>query len=91
MRGLERRQNAFLATEPLECRQRVVVVDPRVFGASAVVQPCVLGTDRGVVESGGDGVRQLDVAVVVLEHVGVRALEHAGAAAGEPRGVLARA
>ena len=33
--------------------------------------------------------RQLDVAVVVLQHEGARALQHAGAAAGKPRGVAA--
>ena len=33
--------------------------------------------------------RQLDVAVLVLQHEGARALQHAGAAAGEPRRVAA--
>ena len=60
-----------------------------VLGAAGVVQPGVLGADGGVVEAGGDGVRQRDLAVVVLQHVAVGAVQHAGQPAGEARGVLA--
>ena len=34
-----------------------------VFGAAAIVQPGVLRADRGVVEAGGNGVRERDLAV----------------------------
>ena len=70
--------------------ERRRVVDPGVFGAADLAQPGVLGSDRRVVEAGRDRVRQLDVAVGVLQHVAARALQHAGAAAGEARRVLAR-
>ena len=70
--------------------ERRRVVDPGVFGAADLAQPGVLGPDRRVVEPGRDRVGQLDVAVVVLQHVAARALQHAGAAAGEARRVLAR-
>ena len=52
-------------------------------------QPGVLRPDRGVVEPGGNRMRQLDVAVVVLQDERARALQHARAAAGEARGVAA--
>ena len=91
VRRLERRQDPLFARQPLKRLERLVVVDPGVLGALRVVQPGVLGPDGGVVEAGRDRVRQLDVAVVVLQHVGARALQHAGAAAGEARRVLARA
>ena len=50
----------------------------------------MLRADRGVIESGGNGVRQLDVAVEILQHIGARALEHARRAAGKPRRVTSR-
>ena len=55
-----------------------------------VAQPGVLGADGRVVEAGRHRMRQLDVAVLVLQHERARALQDAGAAAGEPRRVLAR-
>src|SRR5262249_59332981 len=90
MSRLERGQDAFLAPEPLERRQRVAVVDPCLLGAPALAQPRVLRTDGRVVESGRDRVRQLHVAVDVLEHVTARALQHASTATCKARGVVAR-
>ena len=90
VRRLERRDDALLARQPLKRVERALVVDPGVFGAPGVAEPRVLGADRGVVEAGGNRVRQLDVAVLVLQHEAARALQHAGAAAGEARRVLAR-
>ena len=57
-----------------------VVGDSGVFGAALVGEPGVLGTDGGIVEPGGDGVRRSDLAVGVLQDVGVRALKNAGRA-----------
>ena len=70
--------------------QRVGVRDVRVGRAAVLAQPRVLRADRGVVEAGGNGMRQLDVAVGVLQDPGARALQHAGRAAREPCGVPAR-
>src|SRR6266478_4853539 len=60
-----------------------------------VGEPGVLGADGGIVEAGGDGVCGGDLAVAILQDVGVGALQHAGARAGitlrggETRGVFA--
>src|SRR5262245_35518899 len=42
MRRLERRQDAFLATQALERRERIVVVDPGVLGAADLPEERVL-------------------------------------------------
>src|SRR5688572_4366840 len=88
VRGLERRQDALLASEPREPRERVLVADPRVLGAAGVVKRRMLGTNRRVVEARGDGMGELDVAVLVLQHVAVSALKDPGRPAGKTRGVL---
>src|SRR5580765_5831636 len=86
----ERRQEAFLTGQPLECDERVLVSNPRVLSAAGVVKPGVLGSDGRVVEPSGDRMGQLDVAVFVLQYVTACALEHARTAAGESGRVLAR-
>ena len=60
-----------------------------VFGAAGIVQGRVLRADRGIVETGGDGMGEGDLAVVVLQNIGVGALQNAGRSAAEARGVLA--
>ena len=50
----------------------------------------MLRSDGGVVEARGDRVRQLDVAVLILEHEAAGALQHAGTAARKAGRVLAR-
>ena len=50
----------------------------------------MLGADRGVVEARRNRVRQLDVAVRVLEHPGASALQDSDGAAGESRRVASR-
>ena len=75
------------ARQRLKRLERLCVGDVGVLGAPDLAQPRVLGADRRVVEPGRDRVRQLDVAVLVLQHEGARALQDAGAAAGEPRRV----
>src|SRR5262245_29361926 len=52
MRRFERRENTFRLTEPLEAGERAAVVDPGVLGPSARGEPCVLRSDRGIVEAG---------------------------------------
>ena len=47
------------------------------------------GPDRGVVEAGGNGMRQLDIAVHILQHIRARALQHAREPCRKPRGMTA--
>jgi hypothetical protein len=49
----------------------------------------VLGADRGIVESGRDGVRERNLTGCVLKDVREGALENAGEASVETRGVIA--
>src|SRR3546814_20677060 len=49
----------------------------------------MLGTDAGIVEPRRDAVRLGDLAVLVLEQIGLVAVENAGATAREAGGVLA--
>ena len=50
----------------------------------------MLGPDGSVIEPGGDGVRERDLAVLVLQNVGEGSLQDARDAALEARGVLAK-
>src|SRR3546814_5975583 len=47
--------------------------------AADLVQPGMLGADAGVVEAGRDAVRLGDLAVLVLEQIGLVAMEDTGA------------
>ncbi len=89
VRGFERGNDAFGAAQSCRGFDGVLVAAGAVFGASAIVQPGVLGSDRGVVETRGDGVRGGDLAVLVLQNVAARAVKDSGESAGEARGVLA--
>src|SRR5262245_66002646 len=67
-----------------------MVIDPVVLTAPARSEPRVLRSDRRVVQSGRDRVREQNVAVIVLEQLAVGAVQHAWTAACEARGMIAR-
>src|ERR1051325_10869168 len=79
VRRFESRQDPFELGESLKRVERFRVGDVRVFGAAERAQPRVLGPHRGVIESRRNRMRQLDVAVVVLQH------ERAGSLRSEER------
>ena len=89
VRRLERRDDPLGSRELLKRRERIVIADPRVLRAPHVFQPRVLRPDRRVVEPGGNRVRQLDVAVHVLQHIRARALQHAREPGRKARGMTA--
>ena len=76
--------------------ERGVIGHGEIFSAIFIREPGVLGTDRGIIEPGGNGMRGGDLAVCVLQDVCVCALQNAGARSGktlrgaEPRGVFAK-
>ncbi len=76
--------------QPLEARERLVVVDPGVLRAAARREPGVLGPDRRIVEPGRHRMRRQDVAV---RRPAARRLRvpcsTPAAAAGKPRRVIA--
>ena len=55
-----------------------------------VAQPGVFRPDGGVIESGADPVRGLNLAKFVLQNIAARALQHAERPAMKPRRVLLR-
>ena len=74
MSRFERGDDAFGAGESAGGIERGGVRDGGIFGAALIGEPGVLGTDGGVVETGGDGMRCRDLAVFGLQDVSVRAL-----------------
>ena len=72
-----------------------MIGDGGIFGAALIGEPGVFGADGGIVEAGGNGMSRGDLAVFVLQNVGVSALENAGARSrktlmgGEASGVFA--
>ena len=59
------------------------IVHRGIFGAMLVGEPGVLRADGRIVEAGGNGMRRGNLAVFILQDVGVGALKNAGARAGE--------
>ena len=81
VRAFERGQNSFGPRELDDCIESGGIVLRDILGAAGVVQRGVLGADGGVVEAGGNGVRERDLAVVILQNVGESSLQNAGRAA----------
>src|SRR5690606_511301 len=90
VRRLQRRDDALDAAAVVECGERLVVVDDDVACPAGVLEPCMLGTDAGVVETGRHRMGLDDLAVVVLQQVGAVAVQHARRAPVERRGMAAR-
>src|SRR5262245_4280451 len=66
--AFERRNDALQPREQLKGRERFFVARRGVEGALVVMQHCVLGANRGVVEPGRDTVRERDLSIFVLQH-----------------------
>src|ERR1051325_11802976 len=69
--------------------EREIVAAVVVLDAFGLLEVRGLGTERGVIEPRGDGMRLRDLPEFVLQHHGARAVEDAEGAAGKARGVLA--
>src|SRR6056297_1895724 len=85
--GLQRGDNPFAFAAQLERLQRLLVSDGHVLRTAYVMQPAVLGTDTGVIETGGNRVSLEDLAVIILQEIGAIAVQNAGPATGE-RGAM---
>ena len=91
MRRLQGRHDALaLGQEVKRCDGLVVtnvgIGNPRIF-----LPQCVLGANRGVVETRRYRMRALDLTVIILEENGARTVEDAGSAGlREPCGVVTR-
>lgn len=89
MRRLECGDDTLELTHEAETNEGLGVGGGDVFGALAVLPGAELGADTRVVQTGGDGVRFGDLAMLVLENVGLDAVQNTLAAAGES-GTVAR-
>ena len=69
MRALKRGQDALRARQPHRGVERRLIRRRNIFGAPGIVQRRMLRTDRGVVETRGDGMRQRNLAGVVLQQI----------------------
>ena len=69
MRRLERRNDSFQATELAETAQRIFVGDGNVHRATGVLEMRVLGPHTGIVETGRDRVRWMNLSALVLKQV----------------------
>jgi hypothetical protein len=72
--GFQRRDDAFDTGQGMKAGQRLVVGDGDLLGATAVLQPGVLGTDSGIVETGGYGMGLDDLTIVVFHEIGAIAM-----------------
>ena len=89
MGGFEGGDDAFHFGQRAEGREGFGVGGVVVIDAAGIAVVAVLGPDGGVVEAGGDGVGELDLAVGVGEEPGFGALEDSEFAALETCGVAA--
>src|SRR5947209_4320941 len=81
VRGFERRDDALSQGEQFCGFERGGIGDRYVVSAVLIGEPSVLGTDSWIIEASGNGMRGSDLAVLVLQNVGVRSLQDAGARA----------
>src|SRR5579862_6297245 len=69
MRRFECGNDAFDAAARMKRRQRLVVGDRHVLRAAGVLEPRMLGSDAGIIETGRDRVRLPDLTVRVLQQI----------------------
>src|SRR6266481_6439575 len=67
VRGFERGNNAFGASEQTGSIKRSGVRDGGIFGTALVGEPGMLGANGGIIESCGNGMRRGDLAVFILK------------------------
>ena len=77
MRAFQCGQDALPLRQLVEAVHRLDVIDIGIFRAAEIAQQAVLRTDGGIVETGTDGMRQGNLPVAVLQHIGFGALKDA--------------
>src|SRR5229473_326469 len=87
MGGLERRDDPLQPAAELEGRERLLVGRRNIGRAAGLLQPGMLRSDAGIVESGGNRMPFVDLAVVVHQEVGAVAMQYARPTPRERRGV----
>src|ERR1035437_1508406 len=82
MSRFERRNDALGPRKRLEGRQCFVIRDRNIFDPSRIMQICVLGSDRCIIKTRGNGMRQCDLAVLVLQQIALCPLKYTDVATG---------
>ena len=77
MARLERRDDALDPAAVVKRRERFVVGDRQILRAAAILEPRVLGSHTGIVETRRHRVRFENLAVCVLQQVRAIAMQHA--------------
>src|SRR6056297_1282444 len=86
--AFQRRHDALLTGAQVEGLQRFVVGDADVLRTLHVLQPGMLGTNAGIVETGRYRVGMTDLAGFVVEQIGPAAVQYADLPRAQARGVV---
>src|ERR1700730_10571324 len=84
MGGFQRWDNSLAAAKQSRRIQSRRIGHRKVLSTLFIRQPRVLGTDRRVIEPGGNRMRGGNLSIFVLQHVGVGAVKDARSRAGKP-------
>ena len=87
---LDCRDDSLRARQELKSVHCLGVGDRLVVRASNLGEPGVLGSYAGIVQSSGDGMGRLGLAVLVLENEGAHAMQHADLSCRDSRGMPLR-
>src|SRR5690606_15371098 len=88
VRGFKRRNDSFCPCEEFGGVESLRIGAWHILGAAVVVQPGVLGSNRGVVEAGRDGMCQRDLSVLILKQIAVAAVQNTRSRTGEAGSVF---
>ena len=86
--GFEGAENSLLLRQRAEGGERLGIGGTDIFGPPAVLEVRMLGADRGIIEARRDRPALGDLAILVLEDIGLGAVEDAWAAAQQGRTML---
>ena len=88
MRTFDSRDNALDFREIVEGVHSLLVRSRHIFSAANVVQISVLGADARIIKAGRDGIYGRDLAVFILQELGLHAVENAQATVSDSSGVF---
>ena len=90
MRGFQGRNDAFQPAGELERIQGFLIRHRDIIHAARLLEPGMFRPDAGIIEAGRDRMRFQNLAVRILQQIGLGAVQHAGRAFGERGGVMGR-
>ena len=88
VRAFDGRKNALVPAARLQSLERLIIRRRQIANTARGEEQGVLRAHAGIVQTGGDGVRLLDLAVLILQQHGETAVQHAGTAERQGRRVV---